>query len=97
MDFTCSLSLSLQAIKYIQVLPFTSFSGEIQYRGNLNQRILHLGSVTEGGLRAISTAARAQARRRKGLRLGTAINWPRTYTVLSAYTWMRTERGPQKA
>lgn len=50
--------------------------------------------VTEGGLRATGKAERATERRRPGFRLGTATNWSRP--ALSAYTWMRTEKGPQK-
>lgn len=50
--------------------------------------------VTEGGLIAAGKAERATARRRPGYRLCTATSWSRT--ALSAYTWMRTEKGPQR-
>ena len=50
--------------------------------------------VTEGGLRTSGKTERSVARKRESYRLGTAINWSRR--ALSAYTWMRTENGPQK-
>ena len=49
-------------------------------------------TVTEGGLRTQEKQARAELRRRESYRLGTATLWNRH--VLSAYTWMRTNRGP---
>ena len=52
-------------------------------------------TVTEGGLRAAGKTTRAAARGQKGFRKGTATNWNRP--ALSAYTWMRTEKGPQRA
>ena len=51
-------------------------------------------TVTEGGLRAKGKQARAQLRSRQGFRLGTAIQFNRK--ALSAYTWMRTNKGPQR-
>ena len=61
----------------------------------------HLGEVagstrtiTEGGIRTKGKRERAEMRRREGFRLGTATDWTRQ--ALSAYTWTRTDRGPQK-
>ena len=51
-------------------------------------------TVTEGGIRARGKRERAEMRRREGFRLGTATEWNRQ--ALSAYTWMRTGKGPQK-
>ena len=52
-------------------------------------------TVTEGGLRTTGKTERAATRRQPSFRLGTAVNWNRQ--ALSAYTWMRTEKGPQRA
>ena len=50
--------------------------------------------ITEGGLRTIGKSERATMRKRESYRKGTAVNWNRK--ALSAYTWMRTEKGPQR-
>lgn len=52
-------------------------------------------TVTEGGLQAAGKAVRAAAKKQPTLRLGTAVNW--SCHALSAYNWLRTEQGPQKA
>lgn len=51
-------------------------------------------TVTEGGLRAKGKRERAIARKQPGFRLGSATEWNRQ--ACSAYTWMRTNKGPQK-
>ena len=61
----------------------------------------HLGAVmnlptaaTHEGLRAYHKAIRQSYRSQTSLGLGRKVLWKRK--ALSAYTWMRTERGPQR-
>lgn len=65
------------------------------YSSHLGQTTGTTRTATEGGLRAASKALRPSVRCQPTFPRGTAINWDRH--ALSAYTWMRTERGPQKA
>ena len=50
--------------------------------------------ITEGGIRAEGKQRRAALRHQQGFRRGGAVMWKRQ--ALSAYTWMRTNKGPQK-
>ena len=51
------------------------------------------GPVTEGGIRQTSKESRASYRTVPGFGKGRAVDWKRR--ALSAYTWMRTGKGPQ--
>ena len=52
------------------------------------------GIVTEGGIRQASKATRAEARSKVAFGKGRLVEWRRR--ALSAYTWMRMGKGPQK-
>ena len=52
------------------------------------------GIVTEGGVRQASRAARVEARSVTTYGKGRLVGWRRR--ALSAYTWMRTGKGPQR-
>ena len=51
-------------------------------------------TITEGGIRANGKKERSAIRSRESFRMGKAVNWKRQ--ALSAYTWMRTNKGPQR-
>ena len=51
-------------------------------------------TITEGGIRAEGKQRRAALRNQKGLGLGRVVAWHRQ--AVSAYTWMRTNKGPQR-
>ena len=51
-------------------------------------------TITEGGIRTEGKQRRAALRRQQGFRRGSAVEWRRP--ALSAYTWMRTDKGPQR-
>ena len=51
-------------------------------------------TITAEGIRADGKRERATARSRETFRLGKAVNWKRQ--AISAYTWMRTNKGPQR-
>lgn len=51
-------------------------------------------TTTEGGLRTSTEAARAEERAADGYGRGTRTQWQRK--ALTAYTWFRANRGPQR-
>ena len=51
-------------------------------------------TTTEGGIRRIAKEARASERAAEGYGLGSRTQWGRR--ALSAYTWFRTGKGPQR-
>ena len=65
---------------------------EAGIRSHLGQLLSEPGTATEAGIRQLSKQARAAHRSTPSLGLGKRTMWPRQ--PLSAYTWMRTNRGP---
>ena len=51
------------------------------------------GTATEGGIRQLTKAARAESRSAPTYGKGRRVGWKRR--ALAAYTWMRTGKGPQ--
>ncbi|KAF8451403.1 hypothetical protein BGX38DRAFT_1269417 [Terfezia claveryi] len=76
-------------------IPGNEKAGRIaDFQSHLGEVTGHRCMVTEGGLRASSKAIRKEARMKAGYGIR-RVDWNRH--ALSAYTWLRTNRGPQKS